>query len=155
MEEAQFTLSQQGKQILLDKLKYEYKKKSTYKDRIYWECRLQDIKKCTATAVTILAGEKQFIKEIKGSHCHSSNLVKKRVQAQEMNCVENAAKNPTVACRTILSDLSNTLQTDSTAAASSMAKLGTLKQRIYRARYVYNIKTFSKKNFKMQLDIIL
>ena len=48
--------------------------------------------------------------------------------------IENAAKNPTLPCRSVLANLANTLQTDSPAAASSMDKLATLKQRIYRAR---------------------
>ena len=71
---------------------------------------------------------------MKGEHTHSSKILKNRVSKIEDNFVKNASQNPTIPCRTVLADIANVLQTDSMAAATSMAKMSVLKQRIYRAR---------------------
>ena len=52
----------------------------------------------------------------------------------ENEALLNAARNPTLPCRKVLSELANTLQTNGIAAASIMSRLTTLKTRIYRAR---------------------
>ena len=81
-----------------------------------------------------------FIKNVKNTHNHSSKLVEKRVKMAEQEAVENAARNPTLTCRAVMmAEIANTLQTDSMAAASSMSRMSTIKQRIYRARYILYI----------------
>ena len=91
---------------------------------------------CTATAYTIERNDAAFIKNVKNTHNHSSKLVKKRVKVAEQEAVENAVRNPTLTCRTVMAELANTLQTDSMAAASSMSRMSTIKQRIHRGRYI-------------------
>ena len=63
-----------------------------------------------------------------------SKILKNCVSKIEDNFVKNASQNPTIPCRTVLAYIENVLQTDSTAAATSMTKMSVLKQRIYRAR---------------------
>ena len=59
----------------------------------------------------------------------------KKVKQIEKQAVANAAKNPTIPCRTVLANLTSELHNQSFAAASSMTKLATIKQQIYRAMY--------------------
>ena len=80
-----------------------------------------------------------FIKNVKNTHNHSSKLVEKRVKMAEQEAVENEARNLTLTCRAVMAEIANTLQTDSMAAASSMSRMSTIKQRIYRARYILYI----------------
>ena len=54
---------------------------------------------CTATASTIERNDPTFIKNVKNTHYHSSKLVEKRVKMAEQEAVENAARNPTLTCR--------------------------------------------------------
>ena len=75
-----------------------------------------------------------FLKKVTGSHTHSSMILKNRVDSIQADLVKNASQNPTIPCRTVLADIANVLQNDSLAAATSMANMNTLKQRIYRAR---------------------
>ena len=91
---------------------------------------------CTSTASTIERNDASFTKNVKNTHNHLSKLVKKRVKVAEQEAVENAVRNPTLTCRTVMAELANTLQTDSMAAASSMSRMSTIKQRIYRGRYI-------------------
>ena len=61
-------------------------------------------------------------------------ILKNRVDNIQADFVKNASQNPTIPCRTVLADSANVLQSDSLTAATSMANMNTLKQRIYRAR---------------------
>ena len=132
---AQFTRSIRDKPILVDSNQYEYKlKRGPVNGRNSWECRKKDAEHCKAVATTILLDGVEYIEKLKGEHVHSSQILHKRIEKVQRAAIENAAKNPTLPCRAVLADLSNTLQTDSLAAAASMDKLSTLKQRIYRAR---------------------
>ena len=97
-------------------------------------CREAERLKCKATASTIETDGVIYIKVQKGEHTHFSNLVKKCVKACKRQAIENAAKNPTVAPRTILADMSNTVQSESMAAVSSLSMMNSMKQAIYRAR---------------------
>ena len=137
---AKFIQSSKNRQILVDSSGFEYKKKLDNKDKsiTYWECRAQDSHKCKATAITSNNHDEgsAMIKQIKGDHTHSSNILKKRVKEIENRFIENAAQNPTIACRTVLGELANCLQSDSLAASSSMGIMSNLKKRIYRARFV-------------------
>ena len=67
-------------------------------------------------------------------HNHSSTVLKKRVIDIEKRFVENAGNNPTIAWRTVLEDIANTLQNDSLAAATTMSRQQTIKMKIYHAR---------------------
>ena len=132
---ATFIQSSRKKNILVDENQFEYKKKrGPINNRTSWECRQKDLKSCKAKATTILRDGIEYIEKTKGDHTHNSNILHRRVEVLQKNAVENASKNPTIPCRAILADLTNTLQTDSLEAATSMDKLSTLKQRIYRAR---------------------
>ena len=137
---ANFILSSRKKNILVDRQNFEYKfKRESETGARYWVCRLRDSLGCTATASTIERNDATFIKNVKNTHNHSSKLVEKRVKMAEQEAVENAARNPTLTCRAVMAELANTLQTDSMAAASSMSRMSTIKQRIYRARYILYI----------------
>ena len=76
-----------------------------------------------------------YIKAENGEHNHSSGLLKKHVKSCEKQFVDNAAKNPTVATRTILGNISNKVQNESLAASSSLSRMSALKQAMYRARH--------------------
>ena len=90
--------------------------------------------KCKATASTIEKDEVTYIKEEKGEHNHSSDILKNRVKKHEKEAIENAAKNPTVAPPTVLAKMSNTVQNESMAAATSLSTMNSMKMAIYRAR---------------------
>ena len=128
---ANFILSSRKKNILVDRQNFEYKfKRESETGARYWVCRLRDSLGCTATASTIERNDATFIKNVKNTHNHSSKLVEKRVKMAEQEAVENAARNPTLTCRAVMAEIANTLQTDSMAAASSMSRMSTIKQRI-------------------------
>ena len=75
----------------------------------------------------------EYLQDTNGSHSHSNSLLKKQVRKIEDEYVRNAAANPTIASRTVLS---NILQNQSLAAASSMSRTATLEVKIYRERDV-------------------
>ena len=57
----------------------------------------------------------------------------------EKEAVQNAARNPTIPCRSVLGEISSALQNESMAAATTMSRLSSLKQSIYRARLAKKI----------------
>ena len=134
---ANFILSSRKKKILLDRQNfgYQFKCESETGAR-YWVCRLRDLLGCTATASTIERNDATFTKNVNNTHNHSSKLVEKRVKMAEQEAVENAVRNPTLTCKAVMAELAYTLQTDSMAAASSMSRMSTIKQRIYKGRYI-------------------
>ena len=132
---ARFVQSSRKNNILVDENNFHYKKKrGPINNRTSWECRQKDLKLCKARATTVLQDGQEFIEKIKGEHIHSSDLLKKRVDEIQNAVIENAVENPTIPCRAVLADLTNTLHADSLEAATSMNKLATLKMKIYRAR---------------------
>ena len=146
MDEANFTNSNKNKPILVDTNGYQYKKKRDSYECKYWTCRKSG---CYVKAVSIHPpNATPTIKSITGVHNHSSQKLKKRVSDMENEAVINAARNPTLSCRMVLSELSNRLNNDGMAAASTMSNLSTLKTRVYRARYLYNYYCIFHKLFK-------
>ena len=133
---AKFAYTQKNKAVLVDTKNFEYLKRNSISGSDYWRCRNYKTNNCTASAVTTLPDENKdvYIKKVSGEHNHGNHLINKRVANIEKEAIENAARNPTIPTRNILCSLSNTLQTDSPAAAASMSRLATLKMKIYRAR---------------------
>ena len=112
-----FVSSNKGGNILVGSHQFEYRKRKAVGSTVYYVCREAERLKCKATASTIETDGVIYIKVQKG-----------------IEAIENAAKNPTVAPRTILADMSNTVQSESMAAASSLSMMNSMKQAIYRAR---------------------
>ena len=114
---------------MVDSNQFEYTKKSQYHGYTYWECRSKYSSKCLVTAVTTTTEDGLFIKSVKGEHEHGNNLIKKRVKGIENEHVQNAARNPTLTCRTVLKDLCDTIQqnestrTDRQSARRNMLKM--------------------------------
>ena len=132
MDEAKFVSFNKNKPILVDGQGCEYKKKRDAGVNKYWVCRKSG---CSAKAVTIHPeNSNPTIKKVTGMHDHSPEKLKKRVKEMENEAMCNAARNPTLSCRTVLYELSNQLVNDRIAAASAMSNQSTLKTRIYRAR---------------------
>ena len=135
---AVFVKSNKKGPFLVDTEEFEYRIKSNTPETAttYWICRKKDAYNCKARAKTQIIEEQEYLKEVTGNHNHSNNILKKRVKAIQAQEVENAARNPTIACRTVLGNLCNKLQNDSLAAATSMSRSSTLKMQIYRGRLV-------------------
>ena len=131
---ARFTKSNKNKDILVDQSSHEYILNKRVGENAYWCCRKKKQNGCKASAVTTTVEDQVFIAKTSGEHNHSSAVLKKRVIDIEKRFVENAGNNPTIACRTVLGDIANTLQNDSLAAATTMSRQQTIKMRIYRAR---------------------
>ena len=138
MYAATFTKSKRNRDILVDKSRYEYRYKDIQKNVInpttYWECREKDSSKCPAKAKTVVVEEQVMIKELIGTHTHSSQILRKKVRDIENAAVVNASNNPNVPIRTTLANITNSLHAESDAAASSMSSLKSLQMKIYRAR---------------------
>ena len=104
MYAATFTKSKRNRDILVDKSRYEYRYKDIQKNVInlttYWECREKDSSKCPAKAKTVVVEEQVMIKELIGTHTHSSQIIRKKVRDIENAAVVNASNNPNVPIRT-------------------------------------------------------
>ena len=113
---------------------YLFRKRKARGSNTYYTCREAESQNCKATATTIEADGMTYIKSERGEHTHSSGILKKRVKSYERQTVDNAAKNPTVAPRTILAGISNKVQNESMAASTSLSNMNTMRIAIYRAR---------------------
>ena len=130
---AEFVLSNKNRKVLIFN-NFEYILNKNVGESGYWVCRNKKSDACRAMAQTITIDGQQFVKKVQGEHHHSSRIIKRKVMNLEKEYVKNAANNPTIACRTVLGEICQNLQNDSLAAATSMSKQNTIKQRIYRAR---------------------
>ena len=118
---AKFVQSEKNAKFLVDENNYEYKISSKIGENTFWKCRRTVSEKCRARAITCTLVDGEYLKKVSGEHTHSSKLMKRRISAVESLYVQNAARNLTIPCRTILGEITNHLQTESLAAATSKA----------------------------------
>ena len=87
-----------GAPLLIDEKEFEYRKKKTVKDVVYWKCRKSTFaEKCQVTASTTTNEDGSVkVKYIKGEHNHSTEKTRNRVKQMENVCVQNAAINPAI-----------------------------------------------------------
>ena len=96
--QATFVTSNKQQQILVDDKGLQYRKKRTVvvvvvvvvvvDDTGYWICRQNKLKNCSAKATTTIDVDgATFIKQLKGNHSHSTEILKNRVAE-----IENSLK---------------------------------------------------------------
>ena len=89
MLQATFVTSNKQQQILVDNKGFQYRKKRTVDNCTgYWICRQNKLKNCSAKATTTIDVDgATFIKQLKGNHSHSTDILKNRVAE-----IENSLK---------------------------------------------------------------
>ena len=117
---------QDGK-ILIYK-QFQYNKHQKDGNRIHYRCRDRSKFQCRATIST----DSGNVVRCSGEHNHDSELMKRYAKMEEKNAIKDAARNPTVAPKTILGNLTNKLQLENPGSTSYISKAPAFKKAVQR-----------------------
>ena len=119
--------------ILIDQNGFEYTKMKEEKKRIHYGCRERRKYSCKVTAG--VTKEDGMVVRISGEHNHDSNIVKKATTSMVKTAVKEAAKNLTVAPKTILQNVTNEVMgAYSNVGVNTLPKQNTFNKMIQRER---------------------
>ena len=131
---ASFLPAKQNGQILLSPDGYQFRKGSQDKHNLYFICRNKLKYKCPATASVAKQG--MILTNLRGTHSHDTEIMKKIAQKAVEEAIEDAKKNPTVTPRTLLSKVARELHANPATklAIQSLPRPKTFNRRVERSR---------------------
>ena len=106
-EEARYVATKQNGRRLLDNAGYQYSLNKKRPGKTNYICAQFLLLNCTVKATVDTTVQPNRIIEIRGTHSHDTNMLKSTVRNMEKKAIEDAARNSTVAPRTILGNLTN------------------------------------------------
>jgi hypothetical protein len=110
--------NQKGGDLLKYKHGFVYKQNKSWPlmDKSYWTCANRQKFSCPVTIVSSISSQKLISRT--GDQRHSNQLIERTVRGVEEEKIKLAAQMPTVSPRTILGDISMTLENRMTGRSS-------------------------------------
>jgi hypothetical protein len=147
-EDMSFVKNQKGGDHLKDKDGYVYRRSKSLplKDKNYWICVFCLKFSCPVTVVSSISSQKLISRS--GEHRHSNQLIERKVKYIEDEKIKMAAQNPTVSPRTVLGNISATLDNRLAGGTSYMRSKQSINVAIHRQQYTAKGYVCKPKNYE-------
>ena len=132
-----FIQSKHRKNVLVDKNGFYYHLKKESKVKTLWFCTERDKKKCEAAASIVKSIDELILS---GEHTH--DVVHTKTSSIVKNAVQNAAVNPNIAVRTVLGNITESVNRDPDASIHAMKKKESIMRSIRYAKQKAQVKIF-------------